>query len=234
MTIICAHRGASGHAPENTLAALLLAVDQGAAMAEIDVRLSADGTAVLLHDETVDRTTNGRGEVAALPMDQLRRLDAGSWFGGEWAGEKLPSLAEVLDAVGGRLKLNIELKGAAGAELEQEVVRLVRAAGLNDRCLLTSFDHGRIDRLAAGEAGLELGYIVGHAGWRPELLSARVPVLSLEHTLVTADLAGACRAAGKQVHVWTVNRETDLRRVLDLAVDVVITNYPERSRKMGQ
>ena len=228
MTTNCAHRGASAHAPENTLAALELAVAQGAEMAEVDAQLSADGQVVLIHDETLDRTTSGSGTVASVSLELLRGLDAGAWFGEVWWGEKIPTLAEVLDAVGTRLTLNIELKGAAGPELEQAVVRLVNGAGLADRCLLTSFDHARIDRLASADHRFQLGYIIGQEAWRAELLAAPVQVLSVERRQVDAALVAAAHEVGKEVHVWTVNEEEEMRAMIGLGVDAVITNYPDR------
>lgn len=225
MPLICAHRGASGHAPENTLAAVVLAADQGAVMTEIDVQLSADGQTVVIHDETLDRTTTGNGPVADHTLAQLQDLDAGSWFGEKWNGEKIPTLAEIITAVGGRLKLNIELKGAAGPELEAEVVRIVGEHDFADRCLLTSFDHARIDRL---DAHFRQGYIIGKEGWRWKFLEAPVQVLSLEQSLVDGELVLAAHRAGKEVHVWTVNDPADMKRMISYSVDAIITNYPDR------
>lgn len=225
MPLICAHRGASGHAPENTLAAVALAADQGAVMTEIDVQLTADGQVVLIHDETLERTAGGHGLVADHTLAELQALDAGSWFGEKWKGETIPTLAEVITAVGGRLKLNIELKGAAGPELENAVVRVVKEHGFADRCLLTSFDHARIDRL---DVGWRRGYIIGDEDWRRELLTAPVHVLSLAQSLVDADLVLAAHRAGKEVHVWTVNEPEEMERMIGLSVDAIITNYPDR------
>ncbi len=227
MTMICAHRGASAYAPENTLAALRLAVDQGVPMSEIDVQLTADGVPVLLHDLTMERTTNGMGPLAGLNLAQVRGLDAGSWFGTKFAEERVPTLEVVIGALGDRLQLNIELKGQAGPELEQAVVKLVRHLGFERRCLLTSFDQARVDRLAASDPDLELGYIVGQGYWREEMLRAPVAVLSLNRALVTAERVQAAQACGKEVHVWTVDDPQDMRELKDLGVDVIISNRPD-------
>lgn len=228
MTINCAHRGASGHAPENTLAALELAVSQGADMVEVDVQLTRDGRPVVIHDETVDRTTDGAGAVAEFDLDGLRRLDAGRWFGPRWTGQRVPTLAEVLDLVSRHhLRVNIELKGAAGPQLEAAVLREVERSGGADSCLLTSFDHRRLARLAAAGTAIPLGCIVGAGGWRPELLAGPGQVLSLERTLVDGDLLAAAHAAGRQVHVWTVNEARDMARLIALGADAVITNFPD-------
>jgi glycerophosphoryl diester phosphodiesterase len=227
MTMICAHRGASAYAPENTLAALRLAVEQGTTMSEIDVQLTADGVPVLLHDLNVDRTTSGHGPVSSLSWAQVRRLEAGSWYGPEFAGERVPSLEEVIEELGEHLQLNIELKGQAGVELEKAVVSVVRRPGFEERCLLTSFDQARIDRLAASERDLKLGYIVGQGCWREEMLEAPVAVLSLERSLVTAERVAAAHTRGQEVHVWTVDDPREMRRLTDLGVDVIISNRPD-------
>jgi glycerophosphoryl diester phosphodiesterase len=228
MTFICAHRGASGHAPENTLAALKLAAEQGAEMAEIDVQLTRDGQVVVIHDESLDRTTDGTGPVAAHTLQQVRQRDAGSWFAARWQGEKVPSLALLLVMLGRKLRWNIELKAGASPDLEEAVLARLAATGCTERALVTSFDHGRIDRLAAGAAPVDLGYIVGPVMWRDELLDASVPVLSVERSLATADRVARAHRAGKQIHVWTVNEPDEMVRLLELQVDAIITNYPDR------
>lgn len=228
MTGNCAHRGASAHAPENTLAALRLAIDQGADMAEMDVQLSADGVPVLMHDVTVDRTTDGQGPVADLSREKIQRLDAGSWFGQDFAGEKAPTLDQVLGQIGPHLRLNIELKGAAGPELENAVVGLVRCHGQVDRCLLTSFDHARIDRIQAEAPDFKVGYIVGREQWQEDLVGSMVGVLSLERSLVAAGRVAAAHQHGQEIHVWTVNAAEEMTRLLDLGVDAIITNCPDR------
>lgn len=230
MTIICAHRGASGHAPENTLAALEQAINQGATMAEIDAQLTADGHPVLIHDETLERTTSGSGLVAEHSLAELRQLDVGSWFGDKWRGETIPTLEEAIAAVGNRLTLNIELKGAGGTELEEAVVKVVQAANFTERCVLTSFDHVRIDRLAALDTDLKLGYIIGRGCWRQIFLTSPVHLLSLERSLADAKLVATAHQAGKEIHVWTVNEEVEMKTMMGLGVDAIITNYPDRMR----
>ncbi|HBY09528.1 MAG TPA: glycerophosphodiester phosphodiesterase, partial [Chloroflexi bacterium] len=110
---IFAHRGASAYAPENTLAAFKLAVDQGADAIELDAKLCADGQIIVIHDQTVERTSNGAGKVADLPLSALQELDAGSWFGLEFKGEPIPTLDEVFEAVGQKIFINIELTNYA-------------------------------------------------------------------------------------------------------------------------
>ena len=135
-----AHRGASGHAPANTMAAFLLAAEMGADGIELDVHLSADVELVVIHDHAVDSTTDGQGPVSALSLAELQQLDAGSWFAPRFAGERIPTLRQVLEAVGQRLLINVEIKVAPGHHpptLEREVVRLIEEGGMVDRVLIS-------------------------------------------------------------------------------------------------
>ncbi|MEE8523355.1 MAG: glycerophosphodiester phosphodiesterase family protein, partial [Thermoanaerobaculia bacterium] len=142
---VIAHRGFSGVAPENTLVAIRKAIDVGADMAEIDVLLSRDRHVVVIHDDTLDRTTDGKGPVEDLSLEELRRLDAGSWFSAEFAGERMPTLAEVLDLVRGRILLNVEIKSeAVTREIEggivDRVLRLIAEREMGDQVILSSFE----------------------------------------------------------------------------------------------
>lgn len=157
-----AHRGYSANHPENTLAAFEAALDAGAEGIELDVALSSDGELVVIHDETLDRTTDGEGPVSALTLDELRALDAGSWFAPEFAGQRLPLLSEVLDLVGGKMLVNIEIKPEAArvpaeVPVEQQVVDLVRERGVMDSVIISSFDYMILIRLRGLDENLRLG-----------------------------------------------------------------------------
>ena len=229
--LVCAHRGASGLAPENTLAALRLARELGVDMVEIDVQLSADRRPVVIHDATLERTTDGAGAVAARTLAELRRLDAGAWFAPEFAGERMPTLDEVLDLAGRGLRLNIELKPAGdGEELADVVVRAVTRRDLAGSCLVTSFDHGLVDRLAAMCPDIRRGYILPRSwiGGAAAAVAAPVDVISAARELVDDALVASVRRAGKELHVWTVNETAGMRRLCALGVDAVITDHPDR------
>ena len=123
--MVIAHRGASSYAPENTLAAFDLAIQMGVGHLELDVHAARDGHVVVIHDETVDRTTNGSGPVTSHALAALKRLDAGSWFGGTFAGQRIPTFEEVLERYQGRAHLHTEIKGHS-ADLSERTVDLVR------------------------------------------------------------------------------------------------------------
>src|SRR5262249_4010347 len=139
--VIFAHRGASAHAPENTLAAFELALEQNADAIELDVKLSADGHAIVIHDPLVDRTTGSHGRVKDLPLQELRALDAGSLFSEKFRGEKIPLLEEVFEAVGKRMLINVELTNYSTPrdQLVETVCMLVKKCGLREHVLFSSF-----------------------------------------------------------------------------------------------
>ncbi len=145
-----AHRGASGHAPGNTLAAFLLAAEMGADGIELDVRLSADGEVVVIHNDTVDATTDGHGRVSQMKLSELKALDAGRWYDPRFANERIPTLQEVFDAVGHRLSINVEIKvefRQHPIQQEAEVVRLIEDNQMIHRVIVSSFSPRSLRRV---------------------------------------------------------------------------------------
>ena len=227
---ICAHRGASGTHPENTLVAFRQAIEIGCEMIEFDLRLSADGQVVVIHDANIDRTTDGTGHTPDLTLEQLRALDAGSWYGAVFAGERIPTLIEVLDCTPPRVELNIHVKEGSGhrdilATLEGELrsrsrfqsafisgsEELVADAGTHHpalrRCLLPGSRHGRL---------VERAIRAGCCAIQP---SAR---------LTTSDLVHRAQTAGLRVHPYFADDESETRRLAMCGVDAILTNHPAR------
>ena len=229
-----AHRGAGRAAPPNTLSAFLKAAEIGADGIEFDVQLSADGVPVVIHDFSVDRTTDGTGAVSSMTLAQLKELDAGSTFDPSYAGEPIPTLAEVLEAVGSRLLLNIELKstGLRATGLSRAVVGLVSAHGSGALTLISSFNPFSLRRAKRLAPSIPVGLLYAsdlalplRRAWlapfvRPE---ARHP----EHTMVDARYLAWARDRGKLVNTWTVDERTEMRRLIRLGVDGIITNQPD-------
>jgi glycerophosphoryl diester phosphodiesterase len=230
-----AHRGASGHAPANTLTAFTLAANMGADGIELDVHLSRDGEAVVIHDSTVDATTDGHGRVSELSLAELRRLDAGSWFGARFAGEHIPLLGEVFEAVGHRLLVNVEIKVAPGyhpTDQEAEVVRLIEDHHMLERVIVSSFSPRSLRRIRTFNPRIPLGLL--HSKPAPTLLPAVLRRLGLDYAAlhpryseVDARYMARARRWGKRVHVWTVDEAGSMARMRDLGVDGIITNYPD-------
>jgi glycerophosphoryl diester phosphodiesterase len=231
----CAHRGASGHAPENTLAAFRLAMAMGAEMCELDVQQTADDRLVVMHDDTLNRTTNGKGNLWEMTLAELQQYDAGGWFDPRFAGEKLPALEEVIALVRGKMKLNFEVK-MHGHErnLAALIVATIRRERFEQECVVTSFDWKMADAIKTLAPDLPVGYIFGWREFAEEAFDGPTDVLSTHYSLVDAAFLSRARDAGKKVFVWTVNYKWLMRRLLKLGVDGIITNYPERLREIMQ
>lgn len=228
---ITAHRGSSGVAPENSLSALRQAIADGADYAEIDVQETRDGVIVLLHDTDLLRVVGLNRKVWELSYGEIRELDAGSWFAPEFAGERIPTLAEAIEAVRGRLKLYIELKFNPNEErLVERVVEVLEREDFVDQCLVASLDYEGPQRARELSPDLKIGYMVYRAAGKIDRLD--VDFLSLGSDLVTNARVVAAQAAGKELHVWTLNDPAAMSRALDRGVDNIITDYPARLRDL--
>lgn len=238
--LIIAHRGASALAPENTLAAFQLAYDQKADGIELDVMLSADCELIVLHDEIVDRTTDGHGSVAAMNLADLKGLNAAAKFKAGWSGkEALPLLAEVFDLVGNKLLINVELKNLTQPfnDLTQRVISLVEKAGLEESVLLSSFNpfnlqvakhcNPKIKRGLLTEGGKRGGLLRGVLGE-----AFAYDALHPYYKDVDLNLMRRLHGKRKQVNPWTVDDPRDLLRLKDLGVDMIITNDPLKARQV--
>ena len=230
---VIAHRGASACAPENTLAAFELAVAQGADAIELDVKLTQDGHVVVLHDQTVDRTTNGSGELRRMPLAAIRELDAGVRFPEKYAGERIPLLSEVLEAVGKKLFVNIELTNYATPldALVPKVVDLVKQFGSQDRILFSSFFPHNLARARKLLPEVPCGLLAwgGRMGWSARSFGFRRDVYQALHPYladVDPGLVYRVQAARRRIHVWTVNAEADLKRMIGYGVDGIFTDDP--------
>lgn len=235
-TVCFAHRGARGHAPENTLLAFNLAFDLGADAIECDVQRSSDGELVIIHDGTVNRTTNGAGAVTALSLADLRALDAGF----RWRiPQRIPILAETLDLVRRRAgALNLEIKGesvadsVATAEVVEPVLRALEEP-LRARLLVSSFELPAVALLKERLPWLRVAALFGGREWQKKDMLAPALAMGAEAihpgvSLTTADLVTQAHASGLRVNVWTANRRATIRKLLAWGVDGLFSDYPER------
>lgn len=229
MTQIWGHRGARADAPENTLPAFALALGQGADGVELDVQLTRDDEVVVIHDETLERTTNGHGWVADHSLASLRSLDASAGWAG-FDGVQIPTLAEVLElANDSEAVVNVELKTDAVPYrgIEERVLAVVDASGMTDRVIFSSFNHHTLRRLHSLGA-TQLGALVSERLVKPwrYLQTVDVPALHPEHRSATLKLVRKCHERGQVVHAWTVNEPKDILRCLRAGVDAIITDVP--------
>lgn len=231
--VIFAHRGASAYAPENTLAAFELAVTQGADAIELDVKLSADGRAVVIHDDTVDRTTDGAGRVKNLTLADLRALDAGSSFSEQYRGEKIPLLEEAFEAVGRRAFINVELTNydTINDHLVETVCMLVKKFNLQKRILFSSFNSKNLTKARGLMPDVPRGLLAVNdfrGVWQRSFMFAFGDYHALHPHVENTSPQQARRVhrMKRRVHVWTVNEEADMRRLFRWGVDGIFTDDP--------
>jgi glycerophosphoryl diester phosphodiesterase len=230
---IFAHRGASAHAPENTVAAFQLAAQEGADGIEFDVKLTKDGQVVAHHDATLDRTTDGQGRLKDFSLAELKKLDAGAWFGEQYRGERIPTLDEIFEAVGGKLFMNIELTNYAAPfdSLVDKVTETVKRHRMEGQILYSSFLPHNLIRAGALTPGLPRGQLAlpGPAGWWQRSWGGFLK-LQADHPF-SADVSAASversHAHGRRVYTWTVNQPEEMRRLQTLGVDGIITDDPK-------
>lgn len=231
--LIVAHRGSSAHAPENTLAAFRLAAEQGAHAVELDAKLSADGQVVVIHDKTVDRTTRGTGAIHDLTLAKMKTLDAGSFFGEQFAGERIPTLEEVFAEVGQRVLINVELTNYAAPldNLVACVADLVSNFHLEERILFSSFHPLNLYRAAQLLPEVPRAILAGpdRSGWwarslmmRPVSPEAVNPYFSDASAFYIQRQHENCR----KVYVWTVDDPAEMLRLVHDGADGIITDDP--------
>jgi glycerophosphoryl diester phosphodiesterase len=225
---VTAHRGHSVAAPENTLSAVRKAIECGADYAEVDVHLTADGVVVLLHDRDLMRVAGDPRRLENLTYDEVRKLDVGSWFDPSFAGERVPTLAEVIELARGRIKLNIELKFfGPDRRLAREAARVVREQDFESDCLVTSFAHDALVEVKQHNPRLRSGLIIAHA--LGDVSRLEVDAFSIRADFLSDDILRAARRHGREVHVWTVNDPRQMSRLIKRGVDNLITNEPEQA-----
>lgn len=234
--MVIAHRGASGVAPENTVAAFRKAVEIGVDLIELDVHRTKDGHLVVIHDSTVDRTTRGTvsGAVANLTLEEIKSLDAGVWKSLRLRGEQVPTLEEALLSAKGEAIFLIENKVRG---LESQIADVIRKTGMQNNVVFQSFDSASVKAFRSVMPEVPAGVLFGNPGIHDDTvraaslvdqaLAANASVVAVNYGAVTPAFVRYIQARGLNVWVWTVNRETDMQQMLDAGVDGIITDYPE-------
>lgn len=234
------HRGASAVAPQNTLVAFRAAADTGADGIELDVHLSADGVPVVIHDYSVDGTTDGRGRVGEMTLAELKRLDAGSWFDAAFAGERIPTLAEVLETMDGRMRINIELKppprdrgvpieaGGRFIHLEDAVAEVVVAQSAQSRVWFSSFKPYCLHRIRQCLPDVPCGLLMSPLTVPAALLAPLTPMeaVHLHYSLCRYWLVRLLQRIGLRVVAWTVDDPVVIAKLTAYGIDGLISNDP--------
>jgi len=244
---VIAHRGASKDAPENTLKAFQLAMDQGSDMIELDLKLSKDGELVVFHDRSLKRTSNGEGRLANYTLEELKRLDAGSWFDPQnFAGEQIPTLREVLELTAGKIMLNVEIKKEAVQRqddwVERHLLALLQEYNMVPHTMVSSFATLPLIRLKEREPQLSTALLYGDSirtNLRPKIpiygyqayqlvLRTRSDSLNIRRNLVTRGFVKRSRETGVRIHAFTVDQPKIMKRLIKRQLNGIMTNMPER------
>lgn len=231
-----AHRGATAYAPENTIAAFDLAVDMKADYIEIDVQRSKDGELVLIHDTTVDRTTDGTGKVGELTFEQLRSLDAGSWKGEQYEGEPIPTFEEILDRYRGKVGILIELKAPElYPGIEKQVAEALKERNLdkpqNEKIIIQSFNFESMKTTNELLPLVPIGVLTSNrVHTTPEALqefSTYADWFNPSYGIVTEELVNQVHSLGMKIGSWTVRSQEAADFLFEMKVDAIITDYPD-------
>jgi len=230
--LVIAHRGASLQAPENTLRAFCLAADLGADAIEMDAKLSADKRVVIHHDLTLERTTNGKGRVSSLRLSELKRLDAGIKFDISCSEERIPTLEEVIEVVGDRLLLNIELTNYASPfdNLPEVVIDIIRKFGIQRKVLISSFNPIALIRVRRIASDMMCGLLLksSEPKWMRKLFRHVVTYEAIHpgYDLIDKAFMQKSIASGELVNTWTVNNREQIVELLELGINGIITDDP--------
>jgi len=232
-----AHRGASGYAPENTMAAFVKAAQLGANAIETDVQMTRDGQLVLIHDETLRRTAGVDGWVKDCTLAELKELDFGAWYDESYRGERVPTLEELLVfAREHDLYLNVELKNGVVQypELELRTAELIRKCGLTDRVIISSFNHYSLVLMKQLAPEIQTAVLYMEGLYEPWEYAKRVSASALHpiYLAVTKEWVAQAKESGVHYHPFTVNGEAEMAALLQAGVDGIITDYPDRLARL--
>jgi len=226
-TIITAHRGDSEHAPENTIAAIEMAINTGADYVEIDVRQTKDNVLVLMHDASLKRTTGMDGNVKDYTYDELQTLDAGIWFSEEYEGTKIPTLQEALLCASGNVKLNIEIKDCENYKtVATRVIQSISECNMKDNCIISSTNYSCLQVIEKLDSTIMTGIILEDASVGIDEYQD-IDFFSIEFSQVTQDIVDQIHYSGKEIRVWTIDDAYAMLIAQKMDVDSIITNDPE-------
>lgn len=234
--LVLAHRGASGYAPENTMPAFEKAIEQGADGFELDVQMTKDGEIVVIHDETIDRTSDGKGWVKDYTLEELRKFNFNRTHK-EYEHADIPTMREVFELVKPtNLVINIEVKtGVVFYPIEEKLLALTKEFGMEDRVFYSSFNHYTVKKIHELDPSTVVGFLYGDGPIDMPAYGEKHGVNALHPALYNLQYPGfveECKKKGLKLHVWTVNEEKYVKMCMDAQVDSVITNYPDMALRV--
>ena len=241
-TQVTAHRGFSKVAPENTMPAFQAAMDCGADYIELDLQLTSDDQLVVIHDDKLDRTTNGKGLVERYTYSQLKTLSAGSWFGsdGEFDDVEIPLFSEVLELTGKDIMLNIEIKKSGDPKKTAEkAVELIEEYDIVNSCYVTSFSYPALKKVKQLNPKIKTAFIANLATATSYAQLPYIDAVSMNYLFVNQSVVNSAHHHGKRIFVWTVDRQSEMQKMMALGVDNIITDRPDKaleivnSKKVG-
>ena len=233
-----AHRGASGHFPENTRLAFVKAVEAGAEMIELDCQMTRDGHVVVFHDEQLRRTANARGPLRGKTLEQLKKLDIGQWRKKSFRGQQILTLEEALEVLAGRADLCLEIKNFPKSlpGIELKILFILSHYDYLDRTIVASFDYRCLGRVRELAPDVSLGLIFGKGvNTEPFEAARRLAAKSIhvQKSLASREFLAAAWEEGLDVHVWTVNELREMRVFASMGVQGLISDFPEKFQKIG-
>jgi len=230
---VLAHRGASILAPENTAASFQLAIDKGVDGVEFDVQMTKDDQLVIIHDEKVDRTTNAKGYVKDFTLKEIKTLDARVPFFEKYKGEKILTLEETLEIVKDCDMINVELKNGLikYPKLEEKVISTIRLYHLEEKVILSSFNHYSIHKISKMAPDISTGILYSEILYNPWDYAKYVGANAINphYLCVSRNIIKQSQENGIKVNVYTVNNEKDITKMIEEGVNIIITDYPERA-----
>lgn len=245
--LIIAHRGASGLAPENTLTAFAKAIEIGVDRIEMDLRQTIDGEVIVLHDKTIVRTTNGWGSARKLSLSKIRRYSAGSWFHYDFSSERIPTFREVLELVDGRTTLLLEIKDGSPYHhgIEKNVIDIINEYNAHDWCIVQSFNDKVLKNFRAlpnlnsdiqklFEIVIPVAPLYGGSRFTYKSIKRYdfAQEVNVNFKSVTPRVVRKVQRMGKKINVWTVNDRYDLQYFIEMGVDGIITDFPDRLKEL--
>lgn len=239
MALIIAHRGASGYAPENTIPAFEKALEMGAEGIELDVHMTADGEIVVIHDHTIDRTSDGKGTIRDLTLEDMRRFDFGSWFSEEYKGTTIPTLKDVLEILkdwDGLLNIEIKSGPILYQGLEEKLVHMVKEYDFVDKVIFSSFNHYSLRDIKTIDPSMKIGLLYWEGLVEPHIYAQRLGAEALHphYNNIIPEVVEGCKKSEIMLNPYTIDDEQEMARIMKAGVDGLITDYPDRALKVKE